>query len=217
MCNRFSAAWGLSRSAGQKLSPTCPSTRSVKTQQHSGNAHLSLTLSQRRFANSLVKLGQVHALSPSNSNKLTESSRPQNVKTPTQNLEPNSNCTTASGQPKESCLRHNFSTERLGRATIGPSGAKLNGVEGETKSGMRQGLSGTCKRGCQGRSTLTKPNSPRSSSLRREKGENLTLSCAHLLELAAYSLRLAYHGTWRTPTAKGTWSHFVIAPDCTSR
>ena len=91
----------------------------VKTQQHSGNAHLFLTLSQRRLANSLVKLGQVHALSPSNSNKLTESSRPQNVKTPTQNLEPNSNCTTASGQPKESCLRHNFSTratQSLGRA-----------------------------------------------------------------------------------------------------
>ena len=53
----------------------------VKEQQHSGNAHLFLTLSQRRFANSLVKLGQVHVLSPSNSNKLTESSRPQNVKT----------------------------------------------------------------------------------------------------------------------------------------
>ena len=37
-----------------------------------------------------------------------------------------------------------------GRATIGPSGAKLNGVQGETKSGMRQGSSGTRKRVAKG-------------------------------------------------------------------
>ena len=46
------------------------------------------------------------------SNKLTDS-RPQNVETPTQNLEPTSNCTTASDQPKD-CL------SATGKCWVGP-------------------------------------------------------------------------------------------------
>ena len=42
---------------------------------------------------------------------------------------------------------------------------------------------------------LDKAQKSEEHPLRRETGEELTLSCAHFLELAAYSRGLAYHGT----------------------
>ena len=70
-------------------------------------------LSQRRFANSLVKLGgQSHMLSPNNktTHRVFKASK---LKTHLQKLKQTSNCTTASGKQKESCLRHNFPQKAL--------------------------------------------------------------------------------------------------------
>ena len=68
--------------------------------------------------------------------------------------------------------RNQIFTERLGRATIGPSGAELDGGFGVKQERHAPGINGTCKTGCQGRSTLTEPKSPRRNSLRRRKGRN---------------------------------------------
>ena len=81
----------------------------------------------------------------------------------------------------------NFSTERLGRATFGPSGAELDGGFGVKQRAACARAQWHMQNAMPREEHLDKAQKSEEKLTQTRKGEELTLSCIQLLELAAHS------------------------------
>ena len=138
-----------------------------------------------------------HAVSKqqNNSQSLQDLKTPKlTYKTPTQKLkQQTNNCTTASGQQKSHAYGITFLTEQLGRAPqLGLPERSSTGFRVKQRAACARAPVAHAKRDAKGGAPSAVRGAPHSDV---KLGRKLTLSGAHLLELAAYSRRLADLGT----------------------